>query len=115
MTRPIPEIFVICYAGKGVPLERRWAKNRAVAISRNIVPTMQVAVQMYSGTLTTEQTFGVDPLEQQLAKKDIRKTAFKNYFPHFDVIFRAIANGNDVFFRDAISFYIQLTRHLSCQ
>lgn len=64
MTRPIPEIFVICYAGKGVPLERRWAKNRAVAISRNIVPTMQVAVQMYSGTLTTEQTFGVDPLEQ---------------------------------------------------
>ena len=45
MTRPIPEIFVICYAAKGVPLERRWAENRAVAISRNIVPTVQVAVQ----------------------------------------------------------------------
>ena len=64
--------FVICYAGKGVP-----------PINQNIVPTVQVAVQMYSGTLTTEQTFGIDPLEQQLAKKDIRNTAFKNYFPTF--------------------------------
>lgn len=65
-----------------------------MAINRNIIPTVQVAVQMYSGTLTTEQTFGIDPLEQQLAKKDIRKTAFKNqyYFPRFDVIFQAIAN-----------------------
>ena len=58
---------------------------------------------MYSETLPTEKTFAVDPLEQQLAKKDIRKTAFKNYFPSFDVIVQAIANGNDVFFRDAIS------------
>ena len=103
MTRPIPKLFVICYAGKGVPLERRWEKNMAVAISRNFVPTMPAAVQMYSGTLPTEQTFDVDPLEQQLAKKDIRKRAFKNYFPSFDVIFLAISNGNDVFFRDAIS------------
>jgi len=86
-----------------------------VVINRNIVPTVQVAVQMYSGTLTTEQTFGVDPLEHQLAKKDVRTTAFKNYFPRFDVIFHAIANGNYVFFRDAISYYIQLTRHLSRQ
>ena len=28
------------------------------AINRNIVPTVQVAVQMYSGTLTQEQAFG---------------------------------------------------------
>ena len=115
MTRPIFELFVICYAGKGVPLERRWTKNWAVAINRNIVPTVQEAVQMYSGALTTEQTFGVDPLEKQLAKKDIRKTAFMNYFLRFDVIFQAIASGNDVFFRDAISYYIELTGHLSPQ
>ena len=107
--------FVICYAGKGFPLERLWTKNRALAINRNIVPTVQVAVQMCSGTLTTEQTFGIDQQEQQLAKKDIRKTAFKNYFPHFDVIFQAIANGNYAFFGDAISYYIQLTRHLPRQ
>lgn len=86
-----------------------------MALNRNIVPTVQAAVQMYSGTLNTEQTFGIDPLEQQLEKKDVRQTEFKNYFPRFDVIFQAIANGNYVFFRDAISYYTQLTKHLSRQ
>ena len=115
LTRPISDSnYVIRYAGKGVPLERRRLKNRAVAINPNIVPTVQ-AVQMYSGTLTTEQTFGIDPLEQQLARKDIRKTEFKSHFSRFDVIFQAIANGKYVFFRDAISYYIQLTKHLSRQ
>ena len=34
---------------------------RALAINRNIVPTVQVTVEIYSGTLTKEQTFGIDP------------------------------------------------------
>lgn len=69
------------YAGKGFPLERRCTKNRAVTISRNIVPTVQAAVQMDSGTLTREQTFGTDPLEQHSAKKTFRETEFRKHFP----------------------------------
>lgn len=86
-----------------------------MAINRNTVPTVQAAVQMYRGTLTTEQTFGIDPLEQQLAKKGVRETEFKKHFPRFNVIFQAIANGNYGFLRDAISYYIQLTKYLSRQ
>ena len=79
------------------------------------MPTVQAVVQMYHGTLTREQTYGIDPLEKQSAKKDARETEFKKHFPSFDIMFQATANGNYALFKDAILYYIQLTKYLSRQ
>ena len=70
---------------------------------------------MYDGTLTTEQKFGIDTLRQQLAKKDAREREFRRHFPRIDTIFQAIANDNHALFRNAILYYIRLTRYLSSQ
>ena len=96
-------------------MERRCTNNRAVNIDASIVPTSQAAVQMYNGTLTIEQQFGIDTLGQQPAKKDAREREFRRHFPRVDTIFHAIVNDNHALFRNAILYYIQLTRYLSNQ
>ena len=57
----------------------------------NVIPTVQAAVQMFSGTLTPEQTFGRDPLAPHVTKTDAREREFKKYFPSFIVLFNEIA------------------------
>ena len=80
----------------------------------NVIPTVQAAVQMFSGTLTPEQTFGRDPLAPHVSKTDVvRQRDFKKYFPSFVVLFNEIANANCTFFQDAILYYLRLTNYFS--
>ena len=78
----------------------------------NILPTVKAAVQMFSGTLTPEQTFGRVPLAPCVSKTDVvRQRDFKKYFPSFVVLFNEIANANCTFFQDAILYYLRLTNY----
>jgi len=72
-------------------------------------------VQVFHGNLTAEQTFGKDPLNELPAKRRAREAEFKKHFPRFDLIFQAIANGNYALLRDAILYFINLTKYLSRQ
>ena len=79
----------------------------------NVIPTVQAAVQMFSGTLTPEQTFGRDPLAPHVTKTDAREREFKKYFPSFVALFNEIANTNCTPLQDAILYYLRLTNYLA--
>lgn len=98
---------------KGVPLERRCRNNRAFAVDVNVTPTVQAAEQMFSCTLTPEQTFGRDPLAPYVTKTDARQREFKKYFPSFVVLFNEIANTNYTPLQDAVLYYLRLTNYLA--
>lgn len=79
----------------------------------NVIPTVQAAVQMFSGRLTPEQTFGRDPLAPYVTKTDARQREFKKYYPSFEVLFNEIANTNFAPFQDALLYYLRLTNYLN--
>ena len=79
----------------------------------NVIPTVQAAVQMFSGTLTPEQIFGRDPLAPHVTKADARQREFKKYYPSFEVLFNEIANTNYAPFQDAVLYYLRLTNYLN--
>ena len=68
------------------------------------IPTVQAAVQMFSGMLTPERTFGRDPLAPYVTKSDARQREFKKYSPSFEVLFNEIANINYAPFQDAVLY-----------
>ena len=105
--------WFVYFIGKGVPLERQFTNDRAFRIDPSIVPTVQTAVQMFSGTLTPEQTFGRDPLAHDVTKADARDNEFRKYFPSFVVLFNEIANANYNPFKEAVLYYLRLTNYLA--
>lgn len=57
--------------------------SRAVRVNVNQVPT---AVQMYQGNLNLAPSFGVDPLDQEPAKKEARERQFIKYFSSYESV-----------------------------
>lgn len=90
--------------------------NRAKKISDNILPTSEAAVHLYrttTGSLTDPSQFGRDPLESDPSKQCIRENAFNGRFPSFETIFHNLVNSNCSLFKQALLFYIDVTRRLS--
>lgn len=101
--------------GKGIPLQMSCTNSRAVRVNVNQVPTAEQAVQMYQGNLNLAPSFGVDPLEQEPAKKEARERQFIKYFSSYESMFHGIVNENPTLFRNALLYYLRLTLHLSRQ
>ena len=63
--------------------------NRAVKISRSLLPETSAAVQMYhlnGGSLSPPGIFGVDPLALDSEKAKIRHEVFVSTFPFDHII-----------------------------
>ena len=88
--------------------------NRARSIPPSQLPTVDEAVRMYEssgGRLTDPAHFGTDPLNGE--KWEIRDRAFRERYPSFASIFHALVNGNNLPFKQALLFFIDITRRLS--
>lgn len=101
---------------KGVPDVLCQVDNRARQISPGRIPRPEQASQAYRnrvGILTDPAPFGSDPLEQDSVRKGLRMQVFHDRFPSFDAIFHELVNGNSSSFRDALLFFIDITRRMS--
>ena len=90
--------------------------NRAQRLSLSMLPSVEQAVQMYRdnvGTLTDPTSFGIDPLADNSEKKKIRERAFNSSYPCYDTIFHDLVNGITAPFKNALLFYIDVTKRLS--
>ena len=99
---------------RGVPNRLMADDNRAQHISPTLLPTADQAVLSYErsgGRLTDPSHFGNDPLHGD--RLDIRDRAFRQRFPSFASIFHALVNGDKVPFKQALLFFMDLTRRLS--
>ena len=90
--------------------------NRTKKIPLYLLPQPQQASEAYrnmAGTLTDPAPFGMDPLEQDYSKKHLRMKAFCDRYPSFDTIFHELVNGSDDLFRQALLFFIEITKRMS--
>ena len=102
---------------RGVPDVLCQLNNRARKIPPARLPLPEQAVQAYrntTGVLTDPSPYGNDPLAQDSTKKDLRMQAFHDRFPSFDAIFHDLVNGNSAVFKQALLFFIDITRRMSC-
>ena len=89
--------------------------NRAMQLPLTMLPPVEQAVQLYRdnvGTLTDPTSFGIDPLAENSEKKQIRERAFTSSYPCYDRIFHDLVNGITAPFRNALLFYIDVTKRL---
>lgn len=89
--------------------------NRARWIPATLLPDPQQAVQMYrdsGGSLTDPAPYGNDPLAENDHKRKIREQSFGERFS-LETVFHKLVNGDYSPFREAVLFYIDVTRRLS--
>ena len=90
--------------------------NRARKIPQSLLPSTDQAVQLYRGNggrLTDPAPFGSDPLASNHDRQHIRDQAFRERFPSFDFVFHRLVNGDSSLFRQALLFYIDITKRLA--
>lgn len=90
--------------------------NRVKRIDPSLLPHRTRAVQLYKqagGRIRETSQFGRDPIANDAAKCDLRKKAFTEKYPSFEVIFSNLINGNSLHFKNALKFYIDVTRRLA--
>ena len=101
---------------RGVPRLLMGKDNRAQRLPQSMFPSLEQAVQMYRdnvGVLTDPTSFGLDPLADNSEKKQIRERAFNSSYPSYDSIFHHLVNGITTPFKNALLFYIDVTKRLS--
>ena len=99
---------------RGKPNEIMERDNRVKVLAPGSLPTADQAVQSYElsgGRLSDPSMFGSDPLHGE--KQEIRNRAFHQKFPSFRLIFSSLVNGDNQPFKQALSFFIDVTRRLS--
>ena len=102
-------------AARGIPNVRMGRDNRARRIPATLLPDPQQAVQMYrdsGGSLTDPAPYGSDPLAENDHKRQIREQSFGERFS-LETVFHKLVNGDYSPFREAVLFYIDVTRRLS--
>ena len=104
-------ITIVYSIGKGLPQERK-RNTKTVTVPPQIIPSAQDAASMYRGTLTVWPEFGRDPLQDHV-KKNQRDQLYSTHFPQFDVLFSQLANGYPTTFRQAVLYYINITKILN--
>lgn len=94
-----------------------YQNNNAKVLDHSIIPSSYDAVQMYTsltgGTITTQSSFGLDLLVNNLQKKLIRDQYFEENCPPFLSIFSAVVNGNGQVFKDNLLLLIDITKRLA--
>lgn len=101
---------------RGVPRLRMLQNNCAKHIDPRLLPSTTDAVQLYhqrGGQLTDPYAVGRDPLEADAHKLGIRHEAFYEKYPTFQDVFSRLVNGDSRVFKNALKFYISITRRLS--
>ena len=86
-------------------------------IDQSLLWTPAEAVQRYrrcGGRITDPAGFGIDPLLGDTSKSEIRRQAFADRIPSFDVIFSSAVNGDGRPFREGLLFLCDITYRLSC-
>ena len=102
---------------RGVPDILYMQNNRARKIPQTLLPLPEQASEAYRntmGVLTDPSPYGRDPLDQDTTKNRLRLQAFHGRFPSFDPIFYDLVNGNSTSFKEAVLFFIDITRRMSC-
>lgn len=92
------------------------ATKRIRPLTPTIVPSVQDAIQMYTsagGVLTSECSFGNDPLADDGALRSRHDTEFVQNNPSFSQIFENVIIGNGALMETAILSFINITRYLS--
>lgn len=101
---------------RGVPRVLMGRDNRVQRLPPSVLPSVEQAVQLYRnnvGTLTDPTPFGIDPLAENLEKKQIRDRAFSSSYLCYESIFYDLVNGVTEPFRNALLLYIDITKRLS--
>lgn len=107
--------FFFFYTGKGAPEDRAKVHVNTGAISSDLIPSANAAVEMYhssGGHLQLENSFAADPLAQLPQKVLKRDREFAKYFPSLHEIFHKVSNGDYEPFKNALLYYIRLTYFL---
>ena len=102
---------------RGIPHILCQVYNRATPIPSGRLPIPEQASQAYrsrAGTLTDPTPSGHDPLESDSMKKHLWMQAFHSRYSSFDTIFHELVNGKNELFSEALPFYIDISRPMSC-
>ena len=90
--------------------------NRATRIDGSLLPSPSAAVQMYEqsgGRIRETSEFGIDPIAENGTKCSTRLQAFQDRYPSFENIFSSAVHGSTDLFKEALKFYISITRCLA--
>ena len=92
------------------------ATRRIRPLTPTIVPSVQNAIQMYTnagGVLTSECSFGNDPLADDWALRNRHDAEFAQNNPSFSQIFENVIIGNGALMETALLSFINITRYSS--
>lgn len=98
---------------RGVPNKLMNLDYRARKVAPTLLPTVEEAVELYPGNISEPCSFGVDPLESSILKKNIRYESFCSRYS-FQSLFSQVSNGCGSSFAKALIFLIDITYRLSC-
>ena len=90
--------------------------SRVHSVNSAIIPSVEDAVQMYTdagGNITSDLSFGIDPLASSDALNNQRETEFIRDNPTFDEICSNTINGDGSLTVSAVLSFINITRNLS--
>ena len=90
------------------------ANRRIRPLSPTVVPSVEDAIQMYTnagGVLTSECSFGNDPLADDEALRNRRDAEFAQNSPSFSQIFENVIVGNGALIETVILSFINITRY----
>ena len=99
---------------RGVPNRLMQQDNRARVIAPSLLPSTDQAIRLYErsgGRLSDPTPFGSDPLHGE--RREMRDQAFSRRYPSIDSIFHRLVNGDNLPYKQALLFLIDLTRRLS--
>ena len=86
--------------------------NRIAHIDSQLIPSARDAQILYhqaGGHITSDSSFGIDPLAESEGKKALRLYAFHERYQSFDLIFFDVVNSRPFIFHEALLFYISST------
>ena len=96
---------------RGIPNVLMRSDNRAKLIDPQLLPSVKSAVEQYSdhgGTISEPCSFGLDPLESNNEKKNIRYQTFCSRYS-FKSLFCDVSNGCGSSFKEALHYFIDVT------
>lgn len=101
---------------RGIPDVLMARSNKAQRVTNSVLPSPGAAVHMYTssgGNLRDPGPFGIDPIDTNSSKTNIRSSAFSEKFPSFSNIFHEVVNGNSSIFQQGLLFFINITKRLA--
>ena len=89
--------------------------NQLTRLSENNIPgeieVKSICERVYSGSITDESNFGIDPLQNNEGLLIERETEFQQNY-QVDQLYNGIVNNRPGSFKEAIMYYIDITSQL---